>query len=60
MVNKNVLEKAIEVLTNTNSTLTNKLKEIANKKEKEKIKNEIKRNQSMILDYQFRINFENE
>lgn len=60
MVNKNVLGKAIEVLTNTNSTLTNKLKETTNKKEKEKIKNEIKRNQSMILDYQFRINFENE
>lgn len=60
MVNKNVLKSAIEILTNTNKSLSDKLKTASNKKEKEKIKNEMARNQSMILDYNFRLNKENE
>lgn len=60
MVNKNVLKSAIEILTNTNKSLSNKLKATSDKKEKEKIKNEMARNQSMILDYNFRLKKENE
>lgn len=60
MVNKNVLKSAIEILTNTNKSLSDKLKTASSKKEKEKIKNEMARNQSMILDYNFRLNTENE
>jgi len=55
MENKNVLKDAIKKLISTNISLQDKLTHLEDKKAKERIKNEIIRNQSMILDYQYRV-----
>jgi hypothetical protein len=60
MENKNVLKEAIKKLVSTNLSLQDKLMHFEDKKAKERIKNEIIRNQSMILDYQYRVESENE
>lgn len=55
MENKNVLKEAIKKLVSTNLSLQDKFMRLEDKKAKERIKNEIIRNQSMILDYQYRV-----
>ncbi len=55
MENKNVLKDAIKKLISTNLSLQDKFMHLEDKKAKERIKNEIIRNQSMILDYQYRV-----
>ena len=47
--------EAIKKLVSTNLSLQDKFMHLEDKKAKERIKNEIIRNKSMILDYQYRI-----
>ena len=55
MASKNVLAEAITKLVNANATLREKIHTLSDKKKAEECLKEIKRNESMILDYKFRL-----
>jgi len=58
MASKSVLIKAIEILEKANNTLNRTLLSTDSSSERERISKEITKNESMILDYKFRINHE--
>ena len=60
MASKNVLSEAIKKLEATNITLLEKINNTSDKKVKENYRKEITRNESMILDYKFRLEHSNE
>lgn len=58
MASKNVLAEAITKLVNANATLREKIHTLSDKKKAEECLKEIKRNESMILDYKFRLEYD--
>ena len=59
MASKNVLTEAINKLVNANTALFEKVQQTADKKKAEEYRKEINKNQSMILDYKYRLETEN-
>lgn len=55
MATKSILRQSIETLEKTNESLLIKLKNCKDDSRKDEINNEIIRNQSIILDYKFRL-----
>ncbi len=55
MASKNVLSEAITKLVSANVVLKEKLRTISDKKKADECLKEITRNESMILDYKFRL-----
>lgn len=55
MASKNVLSEAITKLVSANIVLREKLRTISDKKKADECLKEITRNESMILDYKFRL-----
>jgi len=55
MASKNVLSEAITKLVNANVVLREKLHTLSDKNKADECLKEIKRNESMILDYKFRL-----
>ena len=60
MASKNVLREAINKLEAANMTLREKLHETSDKGKKNTIEKEMAKNQAMILDYNFRLEQEND
>lgn len=58
MAAKTTLIGAIETLKHLNAMLIRKMKESSSEKEKEELSNKISRNESLILDYDFRLHNE--
>jgi hypothetical protein len=55
MASKNVLTEAISKLVTANSSLRKKMNETDDKKKRDEYLKEITKNDSMILDYKFRL-----
>jgi hypothetical protein len=55
MASKNVLSEAITKLVNANVVLRGKLRTLSDKNKADECLKEITRNESMILDYKFRL-----
>lgn len=55
MTNKETLKNAISELNDINSHIKDKLKIMTNKEEMKKLRELVRKNESMILDYQFRL-----
>lgn len=55
MASKNVLTEAINKLVTANSSLRKKMNETDDKKKRDEYLKEITKNDSMILDYKFRL-----
>lgn len=60
MAKKVILVTAIEKLKDANCRLYEKCCKSQNEKEKERLREQISKNNSMILDYQYRLDYENE
>lgn len=58
MASKNVLAEAITKLTNANATLREKMHTFSDKKKVDECLKEITRNEAMILDYKFRLEYD--
>lgn len=58
MATKGVLLSAIEKLKEANARLFEKCCKASDSKVKEEIRKQISKNEAMILDYQFRLNYE--
>ena len=58
MASKNVLTEAINKLVNANIILTEKINKTSDSSKIEELRKEISRNQAMILDYKFRLEYE--
>lgn len=57
MTNKPLLKESIEKLKRNNSIILRRLSKITNKEKIEKLKSTIAKNESMILDYEYRLKF---
>jgi hypothetical protein len=57
MTNKPLLKESIEKLKRNNSIILRRLSKITNKEKIEKLKSTIVKNESMILDYEYRLKF---
>ena len=58
MATKSVLNKAIEKLENVNKDILRKIAEESDKSRIQVLKQELQKNESMILDYKFRLKYE--
>jgi cell division protein FtsB len=58
MASKNVLAEAITKLVNANAALREKIHTLSDKKKADECLKEIKRNEAMILDYKFRLDYD--
>jgi hypothetical protein len=57
MTNKPLLKESIEKLKRNNSIILRRLSKTTNKEKIEKLKSTIAKNESMILDYEYRLKF---
>ena len=58
MASKNVLAEAITKLVNANAALREKIHTLSDKKKADECLKEITRNEAMILDYKFRLEYD--
>ena len=58
MATKSVLNKAIEKLEDVNKDILRKIAEESDKSRIQVLKQELQKNESMILDYKFRLKYE--
>ncbi len=58
MASKNVLAEAITKLVNANTALREKIHTLSDKKKADECLKEITRNEAMILDYKFRLEYD--